>query len=156
MRGAFAYFDSIDGDDDNTRNTYNQLFLIYNPAQPHGKFARNASNYPEGYRTIDNSWALTFTPSQMAYFDWDGTVPTRGRGVHSLATALSRFGQFQRCMVDKVAELVCPSDPNDKTLGKNQVLGQRAKSELVTSLKAHGDLRRVFEEISVRPECLGR
>jgi hypothetical protein len=153
MRGAFAYLDGIEGDVEGLRN---RPLLIYDNSRVNPKYFRNQNNYPNGYKTKDNSWEIMWTEAQRAQYGWDGRGALSGFGVHSLAQALTHFSQFQGGLVEKVAELVCPVDPNNTELGNNQLLGAEAKREFIAQLKVHGDLRKIFEQIVVRPECLGK
>ncbi len=153
LRGAFAYLDARISQENSTRN---QSIIIYNPATVDPKYSRNANNYPNGYRTVGNTWELMWTEAQRAQFGWDGAGQLSGAGVAQLATALTHFDQLPRCMVQKVAELVCPVDPNLTTLGSNQLLSDQAKAELTTELKNTGDIRKIFEAVAVRPECIGK
>jgi hypothetical protein len=152
MRGAFAYLDAGEGGENNTRN---RTILVYDNSRVNDKYFRNANNYPNGYRTTSNAWEIMWTDAQRSAYGWDGSGALSGQGVATLATALTHFSQFQSCMVQKVAELVCPVDPNLTTLGANQLLSAQAKQEFAAELKRTGDLRHVFEAIAVRPECLG-
>lgn len=153
LRGAFAYLDGAMAGESNTNG---RTITIYDPSKVNAKYSRNSSNYPNGYRTIDNSWELMWTEAQRAQFGWDGGGSLSGVGVHSLAVTLSHFDQLPRCMVQKVAELVCPVDPNATQSGSNQLLSDQLKTELVAQLKKTGDVRKIFEQIAVRPECLGK
>lgn len=153
LRGAFAYLDARDGNEDNTRG---RTIITYDPSAVNEKYSRNANNYPNGYRTVGNTWEFMWTEAQRAQFGWDGSGQLSGAGVAQLATALTHFDQLPRCMVQKVAELVCPVDPNLTTLGSNQLLSDQAKAELVTELKKTGDIRKIFEAVAVRPECIGK
>ncbi len=154
LRGAFAYFDARDGG--NEVNVRGQTYLTYDDTRVNGKYVRNAGNYPNGYRTIDNSWEITWTPGQRATFGYDGAGPLQGRGVHELAKALTHYSKFQSCMVQKAIELVCPTDPNATAAGTNQMLSGEVKSALTAELKEHGNMRKIFEKVAVRPECIGK
>jgi len=149
LRGAFAY---IDGGRDLDANG---VSIRYKSASGGvvSKYARNSTNFPAGYVTTSNYWKATFTPSQMAQFGWNGA--TEGNGVQSLAQALADSTQFYSCMVQKVAEIVCPSDPIAVENGGQQVMSQSVRDSLVNELKAHHNLKKTFQDVAVRPECLG-
>ncbi len=155
MRGAFAFFDTVDVNDRNlVAYAANAQGVPTNAVVP--KYARGVATYPAGYAVVDNSWELMFTAAQKATLGYDGSGPTSGRGVASMAEALTHFDALEKCMVKKAAELVCPVDPNLSTLGTNQLLSDKAKQEFVDELKNSGNLRKIFEMIAVRPECLGK
>jgi hypothetical protein len=143
MRSAFVHMD---------QNADGQIEYKTNGVV--SKYTRAGDNYPMGYLPKTNSWQVMFNPSQLAQFGWNGA--TVGSGIRSLAEAFGQSEQFYSCMVQKVTELVCPTDPNATEAGIQQMLSATVKSQLAKELRANRDLRRTFEMVAARPECLGK
>lgn len=149
LRGAFAYIEGgrdLDGDGLSIRYKSSSGGVV-------SKYSRNSTNFPAGYNTTNNYWKSTFTPAQVAQFGWNGA--TEGYGVQSFAQALADSTQFYSCMVQKVAELVCPSDPAVIEAGGQQVMSQSVRDNFVNELKTHHNLKKTFQDMAVRPECVG-
>jgi hypothetical protein len=117
-----------------------------------GKYLRNIGTFPLGYRVESSEWRIQFTPEQLEVFGWTGAL--QGRGVNSFAVALSQTKQFYRGMIKKVISLVCPNlNPDDEATA---ILKPEVRESLATALQSHQNLRRSFETVAARPECLGR
>ena len=95
MAGAFAY---LDFDDTSTS-------LTYTPNQVRPKFNRNASEFPDGYVTVDDSWINFWTEGQNVNVGWSGD--SSGNGVRSLGTMLTSTEAFSSCMAKKAVEALC-------------------------------------------------
>jgi hypothetical protein len=147
LRNAFAY---VEGGRDVDANGAS---IRYSSGVVLSKYSRNSTTFPTGFTTTNNNWTATFTPAQLTQFGWVG--PTQGTGVQSFAQAIGQTQQFYRCMVQKVSDLVCPSDPMAVQTGGAQALSPSVREDFATQLKNHRNLKRTFKEIAVRPECLG-
>jgi len=151
LRGAFAFMD-VDGGGQLTYRANGQDNGVA------AKYSRAADVYPDGYRTVDDRWEVTFDrdPAMMAKLGWPSGM-LGGNGVASFASAVSETRQFYSCMVEKVIDTVCPNDPNNKEKGKGYMLDPAVVlPPIVNKFKENRNIRDVFAEIVVRPECLGR
>ena len=97
LAGAFAYYDY-----DETSQS-----LVYNNAQVHSKYFNNDLNFPQGYRTTDDSWENRWRVGQNAYLGFEGTLPGSGNGAKSLGEELGKSAAFASCQVRKVFRTVC-------------------------------------------------
>lgn len=95
LAGAFAYYDF----DDTTTS------LVYTPNQVRAKFNRNASEFPDGYVTLDDSWINLWTEGQNTNVGWKGD--TAGNGVKSLGAMLGSTEAFSSCMAKRAVEALC-------------------------------------------------
>ena len=90
-RGAWANYD-------NPRGYQEQVAQKYNI---------NNTVYPAGYVTRSSDWLnLLTSPSSQAYFGWRG--PSGGGDLSSFGRMISDSERFQKCMVKRVIESVCP------------------------------------------------
>ncbi|MBV8783729.1 MAG: hypothetical protein JOZ67_06055, partial [Gammaproteobacteria bacterium] len=97
MAQAFAYY--------NFDATAGQLVYTANVVQP--KYFINATNFPFGFVTPDNSWSNRWRAGPNAYFGWDPTLPGSGVGAKSLGQELAATDMFAQCQVTKVFQAVC-------------------------------------------------
>ncbi|MBV9345612.1 MAG: hypothetical protein JO341_13750 [Gammaproteobacteria bacterium] len=97
MAQAFAYynFDATAGQ------------LLYTAGVVQHKYFINATNFPFGFVTPDNSWSNRWRAGPNAYFGWDPTLPGSGVGAKSLGQELAQTDMFAQCQVTKVFQAVC-------------------------------------------------
>jgi hypothetical protein len=100
LAGAFAFYDWDDTTD--PRNPR----LVYTPTTVRPKLNRNASEFPEGYVTTDQSWVNMWAEGPTAKkLGWKGAL--NGNGLKSLGEALGQTEAFAHCMAEKAVETMC-------------------------------------------------
>ncbi len=97
LAGAFAFFD------------FNNNALTYNATQVAGKINRT-TNYPDGYRTTDDSWVNLWMSGANARLGWKPDA-AGGKGANSLGRALASTRQFSACMAKRAFKLGCMREP---------------------------------------------
>jgi len=97
MAQAFAHYD-FDA-------TAGQLAYTANQVQP--KYLINATNFPFGFVTPDDSWSNRWRAGANASLGWDATLPGSGAGAKSLGQELAASDAFAHCQVTKVFQAVC-------------------------------------------------
>ncbi|HET7757901.1 MAG TPA: hypothetical protein VFK87_11650 [Steroidobacteraceae bacterium] len=97
MVQAFAYynFDATSGQ------------MVYTPGQVQPKYLINATNFPFGFVTPDDSWSNRWRTGQNSVLGWDTTLPGSGNGAKSLGAELGASDAFAQCQVVKVFQAVC-------------------------------------------------
>lgn len=100
MTGAFAYY--------NYDESNNQL--VYDNTAVHTKYFNNDLNFPQGFRTSDDSWQNRWREGQNAYLGFDGTLPGSGNGAKELGRELASSEAFASCQVRKAFRTVCLRD----------------------------------------------
>ncbi len=138
LAGAFAYYNY---DDASGR-------LIYDTSAVHPKHFNNDLNFPQGYRTTDDSWENRWREGQNAYLGFDGALPGSGNGAQSLGEELGNSEAFASCQVKKVFRTVCLRDAEDQT-DRNAVMA------ITATFRSTGyDLKQVFADTAVH--CMGQ
>ena len=97
MAGAFAYYE------------YNLTSTTetYSAGQVQAKYHINATNFPSGYYTTDDSWLNYWRQGPNQVFGWSPSLPGSGNGAKSLGQELESATQFASCQVQKVFTAVC-------------------------------------------------
>ena len=108
LGGAWAFFNFTNGQGQYTLNNVQPKMLV------------NSAFYPEGWRTVDDSWRNYWAQGQNAKLGWDPNVPITGNGARSLGLMLSKTRAFGECMASRSWELLCmrkmkPSEKPIKT-----------------------------------------
>ena len=138
LAGAFAYYDY-----DETSQS-----LVYNNTQVHSKYFNNDLNFPQGYRTTDDSWENRWRVGQNAYLGFDGTLAGAGNGAKSLGEELGKSEAFASCQVRKVFRTVCLRDAENAT-------DRSAVDAITATFRGTGyDLKQVFSDTAVH--CMGQ
>jgi len=132
MAQAFAYYNF-----DNTA-----MALVYTAGQPQAKYFINATNFPFGFVTPDDSWSNRWRAGTNAFLGWDQSLPGSGMGAKSLGQELASSDAFAQCQVTKVFQTVCfraPSSAADQTTVTN----------ITASFKSGGyKLKQVFQQVA--------
>ena len=137
MAQAFAYYNFSDTDP-TTANTTGQI--VYTAGQVQPKYHINATNFPQGFSTPDDSWVNRWRAGPEAVLGWNTSLPAGGNGAKSLGQELEGSAAFASCQVTRVFKDVCLRAPNS-TNDATQV------ASMITSFKAHNySLRQVFAE----------
>jgi hypothetical protein len=107
LAGAFAYYDF----DEATQR------LVYAESQVHSKYFNNDLNFPQGYRTTDDSWENRWRVGQNSYLGFDPAFngAGAGNGAKSLGVELGKSQAFASCQVKKVFRTVCLRSPENAT-----------------------------------------
>ena len=104
MVQAFAYynFDATTG------------AMVYTPGMVQPKYLINATNFPYGYVTPDDSWSNRWRTGPNAALGW-GAGSGSGSGAKSLGQELASSQTFAQCQVQKVFQAVCFRVPQNAT-----------------------------------------
>jgi hypothetical protein len=98
MAQAFAYY--------NYDATSGQM--VYTAGQVQAKYFINATNFPFGFVTPDDSWSNRWRAGSNALaLKFDGSLPGSGNGAASLGMELASSDAFAQCQVTKVFTAVC-------------------------------------------------
>ncbi len=104
------------------------------------KFLINASNFPYGYVTRDNSWTNYWRNGPNAILGWSGG-PSSGQGAKSMGQELANSSAFASCQVRKVFKTVCLRDPMDSAADRTRI------NSIVASFGGGAiNMKRVFGE----------
>jgi hypothetical protein len=141
MAGAFAYYDYDDPEEGGSGR------LIYDDTAPASKYFNNDLNFPQGYRTVDDSWENRWREGQNAYLGFDGLLPGSGTGAKSLGEELGNSQAFASCQVKKVFRTVCLRDAEDAA--------DRSAFDTITATFRIGyNMKQVFADTAVH--CMGQ
>ncbi|RYZ67093.1 MAG: hypothetical protein EOP09_11630 [Proteobacteria bacterium] len=113
------------------------------------KMNRNNNVFPSGFITMDSSFVNNaIRPANADLFGWRGNAAS-GVGVKDFGTVVSNSKRFSQCMAKRVYETVCRKTVDESAM----------KMKLATwgddFEKSGYKLKALFENISVKPECLG-
>jgi hypothetical protein len=155
FRGAFAKYDIskrgvAHSEVSATGRAPSLLTIGYDENKVVRKYHRNNHVFPSGYVTVDDTFVNNATrPANMALFGWRGKYQS-GKGVKDFGTILANSRRFSQCMAKRVFSTVCRKDLDEST---NKALLVKWGDEF----EASGyKLKKLFESISVKPECLGQ
>jgi hypothetical protein len=105
MAQAFAYY--------NYNVDTGSIEYTANSVQP--KYFNNDLNFPQGFRTPDDSWSNYWRTGQNRYLGFYGPDNGEGTGAKSLGRELSHSTAFSACQVKKVFKAVCLREPETVT-----------------------------------------
>jgi hypothetical protein len=141
MAQAFAYYNYPDVEDDQPGA------IEYTPGSVQPKYFNNDLNFPQGFRTPDDSWENYWRQGQNAYLGFDPGLPGEGAGAKSLGQELGNSHAFAACQVKKVFKAVCLRDPQDAT-------DRAAVDQIVNTFRASSySMKQVFADTAVY--CMG-
>lgn len=134
---AFAYFNStMDGND---------ILYSITPGKVQPKYFINSGNYPEGHRTVDNTWRNLWVEGSNKSLGWKG--PTTGKGVKSYGKLYAGTRAFSECMAKRTYAKTCLTDWSIES-------GDHI-TELANNFEKNGyKLKDLFAEASVK--CMGK
>jgi hypothetical protein len=132
LAGAFAHLD------------FKNNTLVYN-RDISKKYFNNSHTYPEGYKTIDNSWKNLLVVRDDLGFGWGTRVS--GKGLIELSQMIVESDGFGRCLAKRTVSHFCHKnlDMNDPWI---QDLGSKLKSEDSYNLKS------LFAEVLLSRNCI--
>ena len=137
MAQAFAYYNY-----DDTSGT-----LQYTPGTVQAKYFNNDLNFPQGFRTPDDSWDNYWRKGQNSYLGFEPALTGSGQGAKSLGEEFGKSYAFAACQVKKVFRAVClraPEDPADRT----------KVDEMIAPFRGTGfRMKQVFADTAVH--CMG-
>ncbi len=137
MAQAFAYYNF-----DVATNT-----PVYTPGVTQAKYHINATNFPLGFNTPDDSWNNRWRAGPNMVLGWSANLPGAGNGAKSLGTELENAAQFTNCQVTRVFQDVCYRAPSNQA-DFNQV------TSMIASFQSNNySLRQVFAEAAAY--CMG-
>jgi len=130
MAQAFAYynFDATAGQ------------MVYTPGQVQAKYFINATNFPFGFVTPDDSWSNRWRTGPNTVLGWSSALPGSGNGAASLGLELASSATFAQCQVTKVFQAVCFRAPVSST-------DLATVSSITSSFTSGGyNLKQVFQQ----------
>ncbi len=138
MAQAFAYYNYDEG--------AGSIQYTQGSVQP--KYFNNDLNFPQGFRTPDDSWENYWRSGQNAYLGFDPGLPGQGQGAKSLGEELGNSQAFAACQVKKVFRAVCLREPEDAT-------DRAAVDTIVITFRTTGySMKQVFADTAVH--CMGQ
>lgn len=156
MRPAAAYYD-FNQTDAITKAGWVQYKQIYNTSADHvddvgaqttstfvpPKFRKGANIFEGGYVVRDDSW-VNYADAKL--FGWNGA--TEGNGLKGLGNMIATSNGFSKCMAKRVFKSVCGEDIEAANTGLVEKLANQF-------IKNNYNLRQLFVQVAVRPECGG-
>ena len=139
LAGAFAYYNYDEGSGR----------LVYDATAPASKYFNNDLNFPQGFRTTDDSWENRWRDGQNAYLGFDPAFNGEGtgNGAQSLGVELGKSQAFAACQVKKVFRTVCLRDAESAE-------DITAVGVITATFRTTGyDLKQVFSDSAVH--CMG-
>ncbi len=88
--------------------------MVYTPGEVQPKYLINATNFPYGFITPDDSWSNRWRTGPNAALGW-GAGSGSGSGAKSLGQELASSRTFAQCQVQKVFQAVCFRVPQNAT-----------------------------------------
>ena len=137
MAQAFAYYNY-----DDASGT-----LQYTPGAVQAKYFNNDLNFPQGFRTPDDSWDNYWRKGQNSYLGFEPALTGSGQGAKSLGEEFGKSYAFAACQVKKVFRAVCLRAPEDAA--------DRTKvDEMIATFRGTGfRMKQVFADTAVH--CMG-
>lgn len=154
FRGAFARWDITSGIANSlvtaTGRAPSLLTIGYDSNGVVNKLNKNAHVFPGGYTTVDESFVNNAVrPANAALFGWRGNY-LKGKGVKDFGTMIANSRRFSQCIAKRIYASVCRKNFDEST---NKALLVKWGDEF----EASGyKLKKLFESIAVKPECLGK
>ncbi|MEM8814866.1 MAG: hypothetical protein AAGE85_03510 [Pseudomonadota bacterium] len=137
MAQAFAYYNYDEG--------AGSIQYTQGVVQP--KYFNNDLNFPQGFRTPDDSWENYWRIGQNSYLGFDPGLPGQGQGAKTLGEELGNSHAFASCQVRKVFKAVCLRDPEDQT-------DRTAVDQIINTFRTTGySMKQVFADTAVH--CMG-
>jgi hypothetical protein len=105
LAGAYAYYNYAEIDEHTGA-------IEYTPGEVQPKYFNNDLNFPQGFRTEDDSWENRWREGQNAYLGF-AAGPGQGNGAKSLGVEMGNSEAFAACQVRKVFRAVCLRSPEN-------------------------------------------
>jgi hypothetical protein len=110
------------------------------------KYSQNATVFPNGYVTRDNSWVNLFTDNQNAALGWRGAMS--GNGVSAFGKMVANSAAFSKCFAKRVFRKVCNKAAGDPEKALISALQQKFEA-------SNYNIRSLAEEAAILPACVG-
>jgi hypothetical protein len=108
-------------------------------AQP--KYLINATTFPDGYITRDDSWTNYWRNGPNSILGWSTSLTGSGQGAKSLGVELANSQAFTSCQVRKVFKAVCLRNPMDSASDRTKV------NQIVSNIGTGAvDMKQIFAE----------
>jgi len=156
MAQAFAYYDY---NQDPNNPELGRLDYSASGPGPGGtvqaKYFNNDLNFPQGFRTPDDSWDNYWREGQNAYLGFSPALTGSGSGAKSLGEELANSDAFAACQVRKVFRAVCLRNPDlgDPVDNSDLMAFTSIKNSFRNGAPAYS-MKRVFAETAVY--CMGQ
>jgi len=138
MAQAFAYYNYNE----------NTGAIEYTAGNVQPKYFNNDLNFPQGFRTPDDSWTNYWRTGQNRYLGFYGPDNGEGAGAQSLGRELAYSDAFAQCQVRKVFKAVCMRAPESSTDHSNF-------DQFVANFAASGyQMKKVFADTA--EYCMGQ
>ncbi len=142
MAQAFAYYNYPDVEADQPGA------IEYTPGNVQSTDFNNDLNFPQGFRTPNDSWENYWRRGQNSFLGFDPALPCQGTGAKSLGDELGNSYAFAACQVKKVFKAVCLREPED-------VADRTAVDGIVNTFRTTGySMKQVFADTAVH--CMGQ
>ncbi len=136
---AYAYYDFV-----NNALEYNTGIDAETGSRVQPKFLQNATVFPNGFITPDDSWDNYWREGPNSVLGWDTSLPDSGAGAKSMGQELASTEAFASCQVKKVFRTVCLSEPTGAQI-----------TSMTNKFKGNGyQLKSVFADAAY--ECRGQ
>lgn len=96
LAGSAAFYDYLPG---------NQGGLSYSGSYVEQKYHRDRQNFPNGFKTLNDSWSNIWAAGPNARMEWEGQQ--EGKGLKEMGAMLTRSKGFSRCMAKQALEHLC-------------------------------------------------
>ena len=138
MAQAFAYYNyNVDSG-----------ALEYTNGNVQSKYFNNDLNFPQGFRTPNDTWTNYWRTGTNRYLGFYGPDNGAGVGAKSLGRELSHSDQFASCQVTKVFKAVCLREPETTT-------DHQTFDQIVSNFAASGyRMKKVFADTA--EYCMGQ
>ncbi len=142
MAQAFAFYNYPDVEADQPGA------IEYTPGNVQPKYFNNDLNFPQGFRTPNDSWENYWRIGQNSFLGFDPALPGQGTGAKTLGEELGNSYAFAACQVKKVFKAVCLREPED-------VADRNAVDGIVNTFRTTGySMKQVFADTAVH--CMGQ
>jgi len=134
---AYAYYDfEYTGNIETGQLVYNTGNDPETGSRVQPKFLQNATVFPYGYVTPDDSWDNYWRAGPNSVLGWDPALPGSGAGAKSMGRELAQSEAFASCQAKKVFRAVCLREPDGTQI-----------SSLTSNFKSSGyNLKTVFAD----------
>ncbi len=146
MAQAFAYYNFTYAASEIGATAWPVGQIVYTAGQVQPKYLINATNFPQGFATPDDSWNNRWRTGPNEILGWSAALPGSGQGAKSLGQELENSTAFASCQVTRVFKDVCLRAPSSA--------GDAAQvTSMIKSFQANYQLRQVFAESAAY--CMG-
>jgi hypothetical protein len=129
--------------------------LQYTPGVTQAKYHINATNFPQGFNTPDDSWHNRWRTGPNQVFGWSSApgFTGTGNGAQSLGMELENSQAFAQCQVTRVFKMVCLRAPATSSVESGNG-DAAAVNSMISSFQSNGyKLRQVFAQAAAY--CMG-